>query len=969
MSMKFLYLFRPLTFCVTMILTGIAGAQPDVDRSITTPAAPPSMEPAAAAAEGSSDTDTGTETESGSQPIQLALNFDANKLLEEIRVTGTYIKGIQQEDLPTPLQSFNRDALKNIGAFKPADLINSLTINTGSENNTDAFTQNFTSGTSNINLRGLGVASTLVLLNSRRQTYSAFTTNKGENFVDTASLVPMIAVDRVEILKDGAASLYGSDAVGGVVNFMTRDDFEGVELSLDYVTGDYGQQDSTLSAIYGAGNEAINFIAAFSLFDREGLSTADKRLSGPGDDLSDAGFPGSFLVPQRPTFPSLPALQAAQLQGAWTLYFDGVNGNGVADFFEGLSATPPVFSDLNCPAVADSDNTTLPPQTYPLGLCQFDFGSYYSLVPEEERLQFYSHFSTELGDTLKFEAEVAYADNEARRNNSPSFPITSLPGVPAYHPANPFGVDVAFIGRTLGSGSESMISTHTSETMRIMAALEGTIGESWTWSADVSHSNNEFNLTAEDTLATEFQLALAGLGGSNCSGNPADIGNPNAGCYFFNPFAASPPATANANDAAILSYVTGDFDLLAEAELTTYSVVFSGEIFDLQGGPAAIAIGAQYRDETLDYNYDDNANNNNYLFFIGNPDFDTSRDAQAIFSELSMPIIDSFTMQLSVRAEDYGDGVDSTDPKLAALWQITDSLALRASLGSSFRAPSLFQSNGIQTSLQEISTAAGTRFLPVRAQANPNDPLKPEEADTQNIGLTWVSAGESVRFSIDYWDFDYDQVIIQQNPQAVVNAAFAGDSQARSQLVPNSGPLNPLTIERVNVYYDNASSLQTNGVDIRFSKDWETNSIGTFVFAADLTKILTYDLEDPQVGAIDGLGSRNFNNFGTSTPELRGHIRLGWNTQAHNVNFYARHIDSYFDDQNDAPIDSMTSYDVQYRYTFAPAGDADEGISIAVGGINVTDEDPPYVATNGGFDTKVHDPRGRLYYVSFAVPF
>ena len=949
--MRYSYVCLCLVF---LLLQNVAIAQTSASDEISEPAA------------GNPDSDS----ESGRQPFQLALNFDVKHPLEEVRVTGTYIRGIQQEDLPTPLSTYDRDALKASGVFKPADLINHLTINSGSENNTDAFTQNFTSGTSNINLRGLGVASTLVLLNSRRQTYSAFTTNKGENFVDTASLVPMIAVDRVEILKDGSASLYGSDAVGGVVNFITRNDYSGVEVDLNYLTGDYGQQDSTLSAIYGVGNDTVHFMAAFSLLDREGLTTEDKRLSGPQDDLSNAGFPGSFLVPTRPTFPSLPAAQAAQLTGAWSLYFDSANGNGVADYMEGLSETPPVMADLACEAVAGNDSTTVPPATFPLGFCQFDFGSFYSLVPEEKRRQFYSSLSINFTDDLRLETEIALANNEARRRNSPSFPITSLPGVPAYHPNNPFGVDVAFAGRTMGSGGESMISRHESDTARAVIALEGKLSDTWTWSVDTSYSSNEFGLFAEDTLANEFQLALGGLGGAGCSGNPADVGNAGAGCYFYNPFAAPPPAAANTNTVEMLDYVTGDFALNAKAELTTFGTLFSGELFDLSGGAAALAVGTQLRDESLDYNYDENANNNNYLFFVGNPDFDVSRDAKAVFSELSLPFVDAFMMQLSVRSEDYGDGIDSTDPKVAVLWQALDSLAMRASIGTSFRAPSLFQSNGIQTSLEELTTLSGTQFLPVRSRSNPDDPLKPEEADVSNIGMTWTFEPSQTRLSLDYWKVDYDEVIIQQNAQAVYNAAIAGDQQALSQIVFTGTVLTPLSIiERINTYYDNASSLKTSGIDLNFNQEWDTGDAGSFLLSLDLTRVLEYDLVDPQAGKIDGLGSRNFTNFGTSMPELRGNLQLGWNSVAHSINLFAHYIDSYRDDQNNAEIESQTTFDLQYRYLFAPTGNAENGVSLAVGAVNITDEDPPYVATNGGFDSKVHDPRGRLFYVSLSVPF
>ncbi|HEX7027436.1 MAG TPA: TonB-dependent receptor [Gammaproteobacteria bacterium] len=880
---------------------------------------------------------------------------------EELLVTGSFIKGLTQENLASPLQSIDFNDIADLGAVRLADIINNLTINTGSENNTDAFTQNFTSGTSNINLRGLGVASTLVLLNNRRQTYSAFVTNKGENFVDTASLVPLIAIDRIEILKDGAASLYGSDAVAGVVNFHTRNDFDGAEIQLEYQSGDYGQQETIMGAIFGTGNDNTHIMAAVSLFDRSELTTEDKRLSAPGDDVSIAGFPGSFLVPTQPTGPS-PVTTAV-----WTLAYDG-NLNGTADFMEGLSATPPLIADPNCDEVAANGGTTsIPPANEPTGtagVCSFDFGSFYSLVPQEERTQFYSHLTHRFSDTLDFDAEIAYANNNAERRNSPSFPIATLPGIPDYHPNNPFGVDVAFVGRVLATGAEALISEHESETLRFAAGLGGVFNNGWTWDVDTSYSKNDFVLTAKDTLNSEFQRALAGLGGASCSGNPADIGNPAAGCFFYNPF-ASPTPPFNANSSEMLDYVTGDFRIDAQAELTTLTGVVSGEWFELDGGSVGVAAGIQYRDEALEHDYDENANNENFMFLVGNPDFDANRDVSAIFSELSLPFSSSVTVQFSLRHENYGDDVDSTDPKLALLWRPNDNLSVRGSLSTSFRAPSLFQQYGVQTTLNEITTLAGTQFLAARAQANPADPLLPEEADVGNLGLTWISDSRSAEISLDYWTYDYDQVIIQQNPQAVHDAAFFGnDPQALSQIDFAGGVISPLTIERIHVYYDNASSLKTDGIDLGASFTVENFRLG-----AELTHILSYDLEDPQAGSVEGAGNRNFTNFGTSAPELRANIHLGWMNENHSVNTFARHISSYEDDaNNNATIDAHTTFDLQYNYRFAPWGDNDEGMVLSIGGINVTDEDPPYVSTNGGFDSKVHDPRGALYYIRATIP-
>ncbi|MCG8506826.1 MAG: TonB-dependent receptor plug domain-containing protein, partial [Sphingomonadales bacterium] len=190
--------------------------------------------------------------------------------LEQVTITGTFIRRKGQADSASPISVLGSEDLSAIGAQTVADITQTLTINTGAENSPDAFTQNGTTGTESINLRGLGLASTLILLNGKRQVVSGGVPNTGVNFVDTASLVPSIAIDRIDILKDGAAALYGSDAVAGVVNFFTRDNFEGLELSADYraVAGTGDSSDIKIQGLVGGGNDRAHVIAAVSYLDR-----------------------------------------------------------------------------------------------------------------------------------------------------------------------------------------------------------------------------------------------------------------------------------------------------------------------------------------------------------------------------------------------------------------------------------------------------------------------------------------------------------------------------------------------------------------------------------------------------------------------------------------------------------------------------------------------------------------------------
>ena len=196
-------------------------------------------------------------------------------VVEEVVATAKTGSRIgRQGDSPSPLSNYDEETMRAAGLKDLRDLVGVLAINAGAENNSDNLTQNFTVGTANLNLRGLGVASTLVLLNGRRQVLSAVQTDDGSSFVDLAALVPMLAVERVEVLKDGAAAIYGSEAVAGVANFITRRGFEGVEVQAEYRSrvGDGSQDDLSLDAVVGGRlGDAGTYLFAASHLDRTSL--------------------------------------------------------------------------------------------------------------------------------------------------------------------------------------------------------------------------------------------------------------------------------------------------------------------------------------------------------------------------------------------------------------------------------------------------------------------------------------------------------------------------------------------------------------------------------------------------------------------------------------------------------------------------------------------------------------------------
>ncbi|MEP1421205.1 MAG: TonB-dependent receptor [Erythrobacter sp.] len=863
-----------------------------------------------------------------------------------ILVTGSRIRRQSQADLASPLATIGSESISDIGAQNIGDVTQTLTINTGAQNNPDAFTQGGTTGTSNINLRGLGVASTLILLNGKRQTLSAAPTNDGINFVDTASLVPLIAIDRVEILKDGASSLYGSDAVAGVVNFITRENYEGFTVSGEFTEhtseGDYSEYN--IQALAGVELGGVNLMAAVSYVDRSPLTTAERRLSVPSDDTSILGNPGAFI---------------------------GVTG---------APAGAPTFD----PGCADAGGTPLPASAAAapllpagIGFCGFDFGEFFNLVPEEERLTVFVSADADLTDSIRWSAEIGYADNEATRGNSPTFPFLQLGQavVPSFNPNNIFAEDVVFLGRASGTGGDVSPQFTESETFRFSTEIEGEFDgflANGLWNVNFTYAENNFTTMTEDTVRDRFACALRGFNavpafndatGLDCSAqNPFLTANQAvipADGTFFNPFATALAGGTNAN-AALLDYVTEFSTADRGSELFVGEAFVSGELFDLPAGPLGVALGVQYRDQSIDAQFDAITASDGFAFLIGEQPFSGSQSVYAVFGEVNAPLTDWVDLQLAIRYEDYGtDGGDTLDPKIAVLARPTDWVSLRGSFSTSFRAPSTFQLQGQSTTLQQVSdpnNAGGNVFAAVRAGGNPL--LTPETSTAYNFGFT-LEPVDGLEITADYYNFEFDDAIVQTAAQELVNADPDGPNIIRSP----AG-----TIIQVNNGYVNAASVETSGIDflVRYRAD-----VGAFTITPSFegNYVIDYNLQTSVNGpVIDGAGNRNFTNFGAPTPELRFNAGVQVAAGAHAFNVFGRYIDSYTDDQNaGADIDSDFRIDAQYSLDLAEALELNNQLQLTAGVRNLFGVTAPRVATNGGFDSRVHDPRGTLVTVGIVA--
>ncbi|MGK0292320.1 MAG: iron complex outermembrane receptor protein [Porticoccaceae bacterium] len=843
---------------------------------------------------------------------------ESGAVLEEVVVTGSRIKRKVQQNSATPISIIGSDEFKISGAKDARDIIALLPINAGSENNADLLTQNFTAGTANVNLRGLGVSSTLVLLNGRRQVLSATQTNDGSSFVDIASLVPALAVERVEVLKDGASAIYGSDAVAGVFNMITRDNFEGSEFQIEYreKVGDGDQTDINVDGVIGGvfgENDTGHFLAAVSYLDRTLLTGSELGFLDPGNNSSGFGNPATFRLADGSVQPDP---QCEEFGG----------------FFNPGSA-----------------------------FCRRDFGPHLTYVPQEERLQLFTRATWDWSDNTKVWGELGYTRNDIQRAVSTTSPVLIPTVIPVDNPGNPFGQEANFLGRAYWPGFEDSPEDNffLQTTTRVAFGAEGRINDNLSWDANFVSAQNDVQLNLRDVVVTRFQDALEGFGGPNCvrGVGVAGVGE----CQFFNPFANNfnaPVGSARANDPALRDFLVAEALGIGESTLNAFEFNLTGQLFELAAGPVGFALGVQRREEELSYVYDGLSNNNAFGFIIGGQDFDGDIDVTGVYGEVVVPVSDSLELNAALRYEDYGGAIgNTTDPKVSFLWTPTNNVSLRGSYSTSFRAPTVFQTQGVQTTFQNIRDSNGSAtFAGIRTFGDEN--LIPETSTAFNLGVSWLPT-DNLKVDLDYWDFSFEDVLSRVNAQGIVDA-----NPLDSRVVRSSAG----TVVLVNTEFFNANAIDTSGLDFSIAYTHDTN-IGTFTPKLDGTIIDSYDLTGPNGVTIDGVGSRNARNFGNSTPDFRANFTLGWAQERQSAFMAVRHITSYEDDQTDAPVDSFTSIDAQYSYSLGEFLREGSDSTLTIGVVNLADEEPPVIAIAGNYDSKIHDPRGRRVYVKFGTKF
>ena len=868
--------------------------------------------------------------------------------IEEVIVTGSYIKG-SATDGASPVEIIDRSTIEDIGATTVADITNYLTVNTGSENNADSFNSGSTQGTSNVNLRGLGLSSTLVLIDGRRNTVAASQANDGSVFVDTNS-IPTIAIQRVEILKEGAASIYGSDAVAGVANYILRRDFSGLEVDVSQQKTDIGDQtDDRLSFIIGTEFGENNVVFAMSNLNRSPLSASE--VDPKYSQIAFSTFGTSYLIYPPGPLTGENAIPPSQ-------YTTSVASGPYAGDYTILEYVP----DANCLA---NNGIFLPQPDSAIGgpggtLCGFLYGPRFNIVNDEDHTSIYTSLKRTLGNGVNLEFDLMQSQVDVNDNpQSPSYPALSyltlanivMPGVAG----NPFDYPVLFRGRALGSSYPSPNAPREHENDRMSFGLMGTLKNGFDWDFHVTKSSSSSFIIQPDTSTSKFRHAIDGTGGAPGSWN------------LFDP---------TANSQALVDYIYAAEERNVESSLTAIDLILNGNMNDID-----IAAGFQFKNEEYKITRNDDSvaqfaadgsisQNSDLIFLGGGAENDDSRNSTALFVEASKDMNEKLELKAALRYEKLKSD-DTVNPKLSVRYQASDNLVLRGSLSSSFREPSLVQIYSDLVALEPLqdfdtsgNAVGGTQFVRVAVASNKN--LRPEESDNINLGAIW-RPNPNTSLSVDYWMIDYEDVITKENPQGKLR-----NDPTNADIVRSLGVIVGLTTRTFN-----AEKVEASGLDIEGSYFMDT-SIGELVLGFKTAHISKYEIPNGSGGMQDVVGQFNYDNFARSMPETKSLISAELNNGNHKLKAFYKMISDYKTNRPftsgygpiaqslgyTADIGEFNTLDIKYSYDI----DMKEGnMKFILGVNNALDEEAPLVFDDANFsyDTRQHDLRGKTIYMGF----
>jgi iron complex outermembrane receptor protein len=823
--------------------------------------------------------------------------------LERVEVVGSHLRQLEQEGA-SPVLIYRRDDIEASGATRIGDFLQTLPIAgfDGLHDRNTAFSPFL--GVSALSLRGLGPGATLVLLNGRRVAAYGIALDNDATFVDLNSL-PLAAVERVEVLRDGASAIYGADAIGGVVNIVLRRDFQGAEAGLRLGAADNDSWRRYGSLSLGAGDLARDRYNAFIVIDalhqqataltsREFSRSNDQRPRG-GDDLrSPFSTPPTVRLSDSLPMPGVgcpPERIGVAIAG-------GGGGRGAA--------------------------------------CLFDFAPYTVLLPRVDRLGALGVGTFAATSSLKLFAEVAASRTRTFARLTPAPIDTQLA---ASLPTNPYGQNADIRWRPLDIGSRESETT-----INFGSAPVGAEGawSGWDW-----------------TVATGASRVATDVGSGNFLGNSAALAALNAGS--LNPFVESndPALLATLRMNALDRYLgtTG----FMQGKATT-------DLAQLAHGPLQFALGVEHRRDRFSTALDTLTLAGEIGATSGAVTSDSAgrRSVDAAFAELLWPLLPGVEAQFAARRDRDSDFGSATSPKVAIRWQPAKGLLLRASAGRGFLPPSLPQihkpllveeSPGYNDPIRCPATGSpdDCDFAGDRHSQQGNPELKPERSRQTSVGIVFeplpgCSAG------VDVWRIRHLDKIAFGADYIVQHEDLFPGRVVRAEPTPEDIVAGlPGLIVEVRDTYINLASREVRGADVELKGRWGALQLnGLASYLARFTDRISPATDPEDQAGLDG------------HPRWRASLGASWRRASWQVGVNARYIGHYvgIGPPRNTPrrIASWTAFDLHTGWSGA-RDDVNLGI------VNLADRDPPFRDVALGYDSAVHDPLGRQWWLAWRHRF
>ncbi|MDH3904133.1 MAG: TonB-dependent receptor [Gammaproteobacteria bacterium] len=943
-------------------------------------------------------------------PADMARAQEAEDM-EEVVVTGSRIRRNPLNE-PVAIMEIGAGDIESTGVTNLGDALQQLPI-TGSAVNSkfnvpgnSGFPQDGSgigAGAVQLSIRNVSAKRTLVLVDGKRWIAGASASGV-PNAVDL-NTIPDNVIERVEILQDGASAIYGSDAIGGVVNIITRQNFEGFRL--DAQAGSYLEDNDgesyEFSALWGGGNDTTHFVLSMGYRDERGVETWDRdRSKYPTPDATscDAGGCSSFTPQARLIF-------GPNLGGQDITLNDGVLNDGGANIPQWDPNDPDGGADFHAFSTADRFN--------------FNGPGYNFLRTPNERVNIYANVRHELAPNVTLFARGSYTNRSSETKAAPEplclgndcgTRITDNFFISATNPYNFTGQDLSvangnldFFGRRpIESGGRLFFQDV--NTYMISAGLEGEFqgaNRNFYWDLTAGYGDNRgFQEKQNSHNAARLQVAMG----------PIDACNATPNCVPFNFFGGQGPDGTGSITEEMLDFVRYTQRDFSEQTLKNYAFNIGGDVLDLPAGMMGFAAGLEYRDHEGSFRPDPIAASGETA---GIPSGATAGgfDVTEFYGELNIPVIagvalvDLLEFNVAARSSDYSSSGSKETYKVSGLWRPFDQLSLRASASTGFRAPGigelfggaaredftftdpcadytgiLGEANGGRDTAQPAEIQANCATLgvdPGLAQINPqlsalsvgNDQLQPEESDNITAGIVYSPAwsegqawSDGITLSVDYYSVEITDAVQGLSPGELIDACVETLDPAFCVNTPRSGSGRLSTVQNE---LQNLGGIDASGVDIAFSYLSPETSVGTFTLDVDATHLAEYiertNNPDGTQSENDLTGTAPDETFFRAFPEWRAVTSVGWTMNRFTGSLRFRWFDEM--DNDGSQLDSAMFTDLRLSWNPSFANDS---MTFTLGFNNVLDEDPPVCQNCGviGFNPVVHDIPGRVGYLRFS---